>query len=104
MALPTPTTISARAISSPTCARRTGRSTEGVDLRGYMHWSLLDNFEWSEGFTKRFGLAEVDLATQRRTLRASAQRVQRDRAVELGHPPRYSTQLKERVTARFQSW
>ncbi len=47
--------------------------SEGVDLRGYIHWSLLDNFEWSEGFTKRFGLAEMDLATKRRTLRASAQ-------------------------------
>ncbi|MCA1647745.1 MAG: glycoside hydrolase family 1 protein [Chloroflexi bacterium] len=46
---------------------------EGVDLRGYIHWSLLDNFEWSEGFTKRFGLAEVDPATKQRTLRASAQ-------------------------------
>jgi beta-glucosidase len=45
---------------------------EGVDLRGYIHWSLLDNFEWSEGFTKRFGLAEVDLATQSRVLRPSA--------------------------------
>lgn len=45
---------------------------EGVDLKGYIHWSLIDNFEWSEGFTKRFGLAEVDLATQRRTLRPSA--------------------------------
>jgi beta-glucosidase len=45
---------------------------EGVDLRGYMHWSLLDNFEWSEGFTKRFGLAELDLSTKKRTLRRSA--------------------------------
>jgi beta-glucosidase/6-phospho-beta-glucosidase/beta-galactosidase len=45
---------------------------DGVDLRGYIHWSLLDNYEWSEGFTRRFGLAEVDLVTQRRTLRPSA--------------------------------
>jgi beta-glucosidase len=45
---------------------------EGVDLRGYIHWSLLDNYEWSEGFTKQFGLATVDPTTQRRTLRSSA--------------------------------
>jgi beta-glucosidase len=45
---------------------------EGVDLRGYVHWALIDNFEWAEGFTKRFGLAEVDLATQARRLRPSA--------------------------------
>jgi beta-glucosidase len=45
---------------------------EGVDLRGYMHWSLLDNFEWAEGFTRRFGLAEVDFETCERKLRPSA--------------------------------
>lgn len=45
---------------------------EGVDVRGYFHWSLLDNFEWREGFSKRFGLAAVDFATQRRTVRPSA--------------------------------
>lgn len=45
---------------------------EGVDLRGYIQWSLLDNFEWSEGFSKRFGLAQVDPVTYRRTPRSSA--------------------------------
>lgn len=45
----------------------------GVDLRGYFAWSLLDNFEWSQGFRMRFGLYHVDFATQRRTPKASAE-------------------------------
>ncbi|HTA92434.1 MAG TPA: family 1 glycosylhydrolase [Polyangiaceae bacterium] len=46
---------------------------DGVDVRGYMHWSLLDNFEWAEGYAPRFGLYSVDYATQTRTLRASGE-------------------------------
>ncbi len=44
----------------------------GVDVRGYFAWSLLDNFEWAYGFSKRFGIVHVDHATQRRTPKASA--------------------------------
>jgi beta-glucosidase len=39
----------------------------GVDVRGYFVWTLLDNFEWAEGFAKRFGIVHVDYATQTRT-------------------------------------
>jgi beta-glucosidase len=43
----------------------------GVDVRGYFAWSLLDNFEWSYGYSKRFGIVHVDYATQARTIKAS---------------------------------
>jgi beta-glucosidase len=46
--------------------------SEGVPLRGYFAWSLLDNFEWGFGYTKRFGMVYVDYSTQRRTPKASA--------------------------------
>ena len=43
----------------------------GVDLRGYLVWSLLDNFEWGYGYSKRFGIVHVDFATQQRTVKGS---------------------------------
>lgn len=45
---------------------------EGADVRGYMHWSLLDNFEWDQGFEPRFGLIEIDYKTLERKPRPSA--------------------------------
>lgn len=47
---------------------------EGADVRGYLHWSLLDNFEWDKGFWPRFGLVEVDYRTFARRIRPSARR------------------------------
>jgi beta-glucosidase/6-phospho-beta-glucosidase/beta-galactosidase len=44
----------------------------GADIRGYYHWSLLDNFEWVKGFAPRFGLYEVDYKTLERHPRPSA--------------------------------
>lgn len=45
---------------------------DGVDLRGYMYWSLIDNYEWSFGYQKRFGLIAVDYETKERKIRESA--------------------------------
>jgi beta-glucosidase len=61
----------------------------GVDLRGYMVWSLLDNLEWSLGFSKRFGIVHVDFATQTRTPKDSARyyaRVIASHGAVLGEP------------------
>ena len=49
---------------------------QGVPVAGYMVWSLMDNFEWSSGYAKRFGIVHVDYATQRRTLKDSARWLQ----------------------------
>jgi beta-glucosidase len=48
----------------------------GVDISGYFAWSLLDNFEWAEGYTKRFGIVYVDFDSQERILKASARTLQ----------------------------
>jgi len=44
---------------------------DGIPIKGYFYWSLMDNFEWAFGYTKRFGLLSVDYATQRRAMKAS---------------------------------
>lgn len=46
---------------------------QGADVRGYLHWSLVDNFEWQNGFSPRFGLVKMDYETLTTTVRGSAQ-------------------------------
>ena len=46
---------------------------EGIDVRGYTYWSCLDNFEWAFGYGPRFGIVDVDRATQRRTVKPSGE-------------------------------
>lgn len=48
------------------------RADSGVDVRGYFHWSLLDNFEWSEGYNERFGLIYLDYANRQTNPKDSA--------------------------------
>ena len=62
--------------ASPTPGRRSkasgAASTDGIDVRGYLHWTLLDNFEWMAGYAMTFGLIAVDRETFARTVKPSA--------------------------------
>ena len=46
--------------------------SEGIPVLGYQYWSIMDNFEWINGYDKRFGLVYVDYRTQKRTIKDSA--------------------------------
>jgi beta-glucosidase len=47
-------------------------TSEGIPVKGYFLWSLLDNYEWADGYEKRFGITYVDFATQKRTPKLSS--------------------------------
>lgn len=65
-------TVRARFIPAATAAVLAARA-DGVPVIGYLHWSLLDNFEWFSGYGPKFGLVSVDRATFKRTIKPSAQ-------------------------------
>jgi beta-glucosidase len=50
---------------------------QGVNVAGYLYWALMDNFEWAQGFSPRFGLIDIDYNTQQRTVRESAKKFAR---------------------------
>lgn len=65
---------------------------DGADIRGYFHWSIMDNFEWPQGFKERFGLIYVDYPTQKRILKDSAgwyRRVIETNGASIDAPPRF---------------
>lgn len=75
---------------------------EGVDVRGFYHWTLVDNYEWVEGWTTRFGLIALDPATQQRTARRSAElyaRIARANAITESIVAEYAPEAMDRVFA-----
>jgi beta-glucosidase len=75
----------------------------GVDVRGYFVWSLLDNFEWSHGYSKRFGIVHVDYRTQKRTPKESAcfySEVIRNRGAGITDAPRPRRAVRARSLRR----
>lgn len=71
-----PTDSSGEDFLLPTLRVVQQKAAEGADLRGYLYWALIDNYEWNHGMNMRFGLYEVDLTTKTRTLRPIGQTYQ----------------------------
>lgn len=71
----------------------------GIDVRGFFYWSLIDNFEWHRGFDPRFGLIEIDYATQKRIVRPSA-KVYAEIIAENGIPHKLLRFIGHTVTAK----
>lgn len=76
---------------------------DGVDMRGYLHWTAWDNFEWAEGYTKKFGLWSVDRTTMERRPKPSAalfEEICRTRTVPAAAPEWFGTRTIEDAGAR----
>ena len=76
---------------------------DGADVRGYLHWTAWDNFEWAEGYTKKFGLWSVDPETMARRPKPSSalyEEICRTRAVPAAAPERFTTSTIDRAGAR----
>ncbi|MBM4465807.1 MAG: glycoside hydrolase family 1 protein [Chloroflexi bacterium] len=73
---------------------------EGAPVKGYFHWTLVDNFEWAEGWTLRFGLIALNVETQKRTIRRSGQLYQeicQTAAITEDMVERYAPEVLDRV-------
>lgn len=77
--------------------------SEGVDVRGYMHWSLADNYEWASGFKMRFGLLQVDYASKRRLWRPSAL-IYREIAINKAIPDEFEHLIHVPLGRSFSSY
>ncbi len=78
---------------------------DGIPVRGYLHWSLVDNFEWNEGWGVRFGLIELDPITQRRTPRPSASmfgEICRANAITEDIVERYAPEARDFIFGRME--
>ncbi len=79
---------------------------DGIPVRGYMHWSLVDNFEWNNGWQVRFGLIEIDPYTQERTPRRSASmfgEICRANAITENIVERYAPEAVEFIFGKTQT-
>ena len=76
---------------------------DGVDIRGYIHWSLTDNFEWAEGFTARFGLISIDYENNFKRIPRPSATLYKQIIKDKGITPETREQFKQRRTLKPNS-